>query len=332
MLNIITINSQNWEQYIENVPRKLLVYGPDTVHARGIFCANNKLFTANSNGHVYEFDLKKNKTKQWTVEPFVELRDIHIHQDQIHFMQSNDSCVAGSIKKKYKNKEIIFTQPIQTFLDGFDFLYSGRGIMLGDPVDGKFQFYLKEKDSLNWKKIESDNLKIEKGEAAFAASGSCIQILDDSTFYFISGGKNSNLFTSFDNASTWKKYKLPFKSSESSGAFSFVFWNKKEGIVVGGDYLNPQNGKDCCFLTNDGGKTWKEPIKGLGGYRSCVIKVDDCLYACGTNGIDVSNDNGMHWYLVDKSNSFSLCFDEKFVYATTINGKILQLKRWKNIK
>jgi hypothetical protein len=31
------------------------------------------------------------------------------------------------------------------------------------------------------------------------------------------------------------------------------------------------------------------------GYRSCVIHYEGVTYACGTNGLDFSSDNGVHW-------------------------------------
>ena len=101
------------------------------------------------------------------------------------------------------------------------------------------------------------------------------------------------------------------------------FWTDKKGICVGGNYTNPNDTVNNCFLTNDGGKNWFKPNKTISGYKSCVIKVNNTLYACGTNGIDFSIDFGSNWYKLSNENTFSMTSYEGKVYATSIKGRII---------
>ena len=79
---------------------------------------------------------------------------------------------------------------------------------------------------------------------------------------------------------TWRTSALPFKSGESSGAYALAMKNKKEGIVVGGDYKDPKSNAPNCFITSDGGKTGK-PAQSPEGYifavllntKACIIVV-----------------------------------------------------------
>ena len=51
--------------------------------------------------------------------------------------------------------------------------------------------------------------------------------------------------------------------------FSLAFRNAREGVMVGGDFLAPENGVDASGFTRDGGRTWRGG-GDLSGYRSGV--------------------------------------------------------------
>ena len=65
------------------------------------------------------------------------------------------------------------------------------------------------------------------------------------------------------------------RSGESSkGIFSISFWNELNGIVVGGDYQDPDNRQANAALTTDGGLTWKSVFGSPPlGFRSAVAYV-----------------------------------------------------------
>jgi hypothetical protein len=45
--------------------------------------------------------------------------------------------------------------------------------------------------------------------------------------------------------------------------------------------------------------------------------------------MDYSTDNGLNWQKLNELNTFSMAFDEKFIYATTTQGKVLKIKKIK---
>lgn len=319
------------QNYLKNQHVESLVYGPDSIHARGIQVFQDKLYSANSNGHIYSLNLKSGEKRQLTSKAHPELRDIYVkNANEISAMQSNDTCYfiqSSSLSNENQNFVHFTKAKFNTFLDAFDINQHGFGVMLGDPVDGFFQVYTTKDFGKNWTKVSHTTLLTEQGEAGFAASGTTAQVINDSTYYFISGGKASHLYQTFDFGKTWNKQAIPFISSEASGPFSINFWCKDEGILVGGDYTQANDTIANCFYTKDGGKSWLKPIKTTSGYKSCVIKVGNTLYACGTNGMDVSADLGKTWYQMNQFNTFSMTFDQDFVYATTKQGKIIKFKR-----
>jgi photosystem II stability/assembly factor-like uncharacterized protein len=76
-----------------------------------------------------------------------------------------------------------------------------------------------------------------------------------------------------------------------------AFFNAKNGVVVGGNYLKDTENANNVLLTGDGGKTWKKPARPVAGYRSGVTYIGKrVLLATGSSGTDVSNDGGMNWH------------------------------------
>lgn len=324
--------SKDLNHYIQRNKVSFLSYGPDSVHARGIQIYEQVIYTANSNGHVYSLNLKSGEKQQLTTKAHPELRDIYVkNANEVSAMQSNDTCYfiqSSSLSNENQNFVLFTEAKFNTFLDAFDINQHGFGVMLGDPVEGLFQVFTTKDFGKNWDKKLDPILRTKQGEAGFAASGTTVQVINDSSYYFISGGKASHLYQTFDFGKTWHKQTIPFISSEASGPFSINFWNKDDGIVVGGDYTKPNDTLANCFMTHDGGKTWTKPTKTTSGYKSAVIKAGNTLYACGTNGMDVSADLGNTWYPLNHYNTFSMCVDQYFVYATTKQGKIIKIKRY----
>jgi photosystem II stability/assembly factor-like uncharacterized protein len=312
-----------WAQTLEIQPLKIIKYGPDSCYARGISILKNKIYTANSNGMVYSINLKNKKVNEEFERKvstnLEELRDIHVfNKNNFITMQSNDQ---SGIYSKIRDS-ISSWIPDSTFFDAMDFNSNGLGVLIGDPKNDYLQVYLTKDFGENWTKIENKEFRTIHGEAGFAASGTVVQVLNDSTYYLATGGMNSHLLKTNDFGETWVSFAIPFKKSESSGTFSMHFWSELEGICVGGDYTKPNDTLGTCFITHDGGKSWFTPKKSLSGYRSCVIKVRKQLYACGFNGIDVSEDFGLTWNKISDINSCAMIAYKKQLYVTTTKGKI----------
>jgi hypothetical protein len=319
----LSLSSNVFSQTNKMLPFKMIKYGPDTCYARGIQIYKNKIFTANSNGMVYSYDLKSKKIHEEIDRDFskilTELRDIHvINENEFVAMQSHNQS-GIYIKRGKKNNYWI---PDSTFFDAMDMNSKGVGILMGDPKNNQLQIYLTTNFGNTWLQIKHKVFQTKPGEAGFAASGTVVQVLNDSTYYIATGGMNSRIIKSSNFGKSWESFPVPFQKNESSGIFSIFFWNENEGICVGGNYSKPNDSISTCFVTNNGGKTWNEPKISLSGYRSCVIKVRKQLYACGTNGIDVSDDYGITWNKISDINSCALDYSKKKLYATTMKGSV----------
>lgn len=195
------------------------------------------------------------------------------------------------------------------FLDALYFWNDRSGIVIGDPIDGRF-FILRSFDAgRTWQEIpEKNRPRALAGEACFAASGSNLTAIAGDEAVFVSGGTQSRFFRR--NTSTL----LPLiQGQESTGANAIAGYRAgprrkaKNLIVVGGDFTNDRSDSLNCALSRDGGKTWIRPTRPPYGYRSGVAWIDaNRVIACGTSGVDISLDQGMNWQVLS-TNSYHVC-------------------------
>ena len=216
------------------------------------------------------------------------------------------------------------------FLDAMEFWNEQSGIVIGDPVNGRFFITRTFDGGRSWQDVpEANRPKADSGEACFAASGTNIRALDHDEAVFISGGLSSSIFIRD------QKTKLPIvQGKETTGANSVAVWDryKRKGgdqlVVVGGDFMNMASDSLNCFYSTDRGKSWKASKTPPHGYRSCVEYLDKkVLVSCGINGVDYSLDNANNWKLIS-TEGFNVCRIAKIgrtVYLAGNNGKIAKL-------
>ncbi len=195
-------------------------------------------------------------------------------------------------------KEVYRNENKNAFIDGIDFWNDADGILYGDPIDGRLMIITTSDSGKTWKELsKSSRPEVADGESSFAASGTAIRCFDEQRVAIATGGKVSRLLMSEDRGKTWTPMQIPIiQGEEGTGIFSVDFFDEKKGIVVGGDYKNPDQKTDHIFITLDGGKTWRRPFIPTLGYRECVTYLSlKMVIAVGTNGVDYTIDGGLNW-------------------------------------
>ena len=129
-----------------------------------------------------------------------------------------------------------------------------------------------------------------------------------------------------DKGKTWKKYDTPLvDGKETTGGYSVDFYDKNNGIIIGGDYTNPEDNQANKAITGDGGKTWKLVAEGQEpGYQSCVRYVPHGnakeIMAVGFTGIHYSKDAGKSWKQLAADGFYTLRFlNDSTAYAAGKN-------------
>ncbi len=182
------------------------------------------------------------------------------------------------------------------FWDAIAFWNPRRGLILGDPVDGVFDIRLTSDGGLTWKHPARPPAARE-GEAAFAASGTCLTAGPGGRAWFVTGGTGGGrLFATRDWGQTWTASELPVAhGSAAAGAFSIAFDGTARGVVVGGNYQKAKEGESHVAYTSDGGATWQLST-GSRQYLSAVRHVRGPVWiATGPAGTEISRDGGRTW-------------------------------------
>lgn len=187
-----------------------------------------------------------------------------------------------------------------------DFWNENTGILFGDPINGQFFLAKTLSSPLEWESLTPASIpKALENEGGFAASGSSIQTLGDSTVYFGTGmAKTARLFCSYDRGENWVAKETPMQAGDSFGIYSLFFWSEKEGVIIGGSYKDSTHNKNICFYTEDGGDSWEKREKGLLGYCSSIHGTagGEFLVATGRMGTFYSRNKGVSWsLLLDRS-------------------------------
>ena len=253
---------------------------------------------------------------------YKEIRDLIQTPNGFIALQSHDSSGLVLLDKSLKADTVIypFEKRSDLFLDGIC-AQENLVFLLGDPINGFFSTFRSTDGGLHWE-ATPQKVSASEGEAAYAASGQTNQIYNGH-FYFVSGGMVSRFISSADQGATWNTSKLPYPSCPTCGPYAMAIKNEAEIMTVGGSYLEANNAQNTCYYSKDGGKTWQAPKKGPSGYRSCVIYAENKYFACGTNGIDVSKNDGKTWKKISNVNALSMTFSNGQLYVTLADGSWL---------
>jgi len=222
------------------------------------------------------------------------------------------------------------------------------GWILGDPVRHEFQLLHTQDGGTHWL-LESKKAPRAEPDAqgAFAASNSAFILAPDAlghrTFPIFGSGGTAGAFvyrsmtrticvdgcsekdaSSPSAARDWNKAAASLAGGNaSSGVFSIAFRDREHGIVVGGDYAKPNDSEGTAAWTADLGKTWTAAAKPPHGYRSAVAWDAEAKawIAAGTNGSDISYDDGKTWVSLDDGNWNALSLP----WVVGPNGRIAKL-------
>jgi len=284
----------------------------DNISIRGLSVVSDKVIWVSGSGGMVGLSVNGGVSWTWNQVKGFEKNDF---RDIEAFDHKSAVIVAvgepGLILKTYNGGEswkLVYSDSSKgMFLDAMEFWENGNGIVVGDPIDGKIYVARTADHGNTWQRYHPNNLPaVEAGEAMFASSGTNIRRFNSLEAIVVTGGKRSRLLLH----EKWVDLPL-LQGSESTGANSVAIWNvppkKPRIIIVGGDFTRDTLTEKNCVISTDLGKHWSYPTVPPHGYRSCVEFIDgDKAIACGTSGVDITNDGGKTWTLISKE-SFHVC-------------------------
>lgn len=238
------------------------------------------------------------------------------------------------------------------FFDSFWF-NGPHGIIVGDPVNETLTVFLSENEGKSWRRDPHPGLSVHgKSLGAFAASNRCIAVGNELFFRGVAtGGKSGSVFFSrpfteeeerhgivdrmVRKEPPWKSSNIPIASgTDSAGTFAVAyrypitigdcpdcgFDDNSRFVAIGGDYTKPADSTRTAAWSSDGGWTWTASTQPPHGYRSSVQYASPLhvWIAVGTNGSDISRDDGRTWQPLDDGDWNAISFP----FVVGPNGRI----------
>jgi photosystem II stability/assembly factor-like uncharacterized protein len=216
------------------------------------------------------------------------------------------------------------------FLDGVAFVDARRGVVFGDPLDGRLFVLVTTDAGATWRRVAGDRLPaVNAGEAAFAASGTSITARGREIWIGTGGGPIARVFHSPDGGGTWHAFDTPAKGGTSKGIFGLAFGQGGVGVAVGGDYQQRAVTHENLLLTADGGRTWRVAAHdGLAGIQYGVAFAGGRSFiATGPPGSAMSRDVGVSWAPLDGPgyNTVSCAGALSSCWAAGTQGRVARL-------
>ncbi len=323
-----------FSSFILSAQKVVVIASREGVSFRGVSAVSDKVIWVSGSRGTVGRSVDGGETWQWANVPGFENREFR----DIEAFDSHTAVIMAvgepAVILKTENSGVTWKMVYRNetrgmFLDALEFWNIESGIVIGDPINGKFFIARTFDNGNNWRALTPDKLPdADSAEACFAASGTNVRALERDEACFVTGGTRSRLF--------WKNSPVDIPiihGSESQGINSVAVWYKKRKapliVAVGGDFAEVNSIEQNCAISNDGGKSWKNPQTAPSGYRSCVeFLTSEKLITCGVNGVDISNDEGVNWRKIS-SDGFHVCRKAKKgrnVYLAG-NGKVAKLLR-----
>ena len=229
----------------------------------------------------------------------------------------------GDASRLYKTVDgcaswkLVVTNPDKDgFWDAINCADQADCVILGDPVEGRFVIFESDEEqakAVTWlRSPDGNDLKSTPGEGAFAASNSALMInwVDGPLLFGTGGPKGARIVRDACEGACGDHLKLAgialpfFPEGAASGIFSIDYRDWRRIVAVGGDYTKPSDSTGTAAWSADGGKTWHAAAKPPHGYRSAVAWDGEAKawIAAGTNGSDISYDDGKTWVPLDNGN------------------------------
>jgi photosystem II stability/assembly factor-like uncharacterized protein len=234
----------------------------------------------------------------------LEFRDVEAVSAKVAYLMS---AGPGELSKIYKTTDGGRTWHLQfssnkpsAFYDCFAFFTPQRGITFSDASNGVFPV-IRTTNGRTWKSIAENMPAAQAGEAAFAASGTCITTQGGDRAWIATGGAaKARILATTDGGDTWNAYDTPIiQGTSTSGGTTVDFRDRLHGILGGGELLAPDDPSDNVATSSDGGKTWTlatpSPFTGAIYGLTYVTGLTTTVIITGPMGAAWSEDEGATW-------------------------------------
>jgi photosystem II stability/assembly factor-like uncharacterized protein len=243
----------------------------------------------------------------------LQFRDVEGVSADVAYLLASGSGKASRIYKtvdggRHWTIQFRNTRP-NGFYDCFAFWTPNRGITMADALFNRFPV-IRTKDGETWNSIAGRLPPAQDGEAAFAASGTCVATRGTQLAWIATGGaEKARILRTADGGDSWQAFETPIvQGTPASGIFTVEFRDALHGILAGGDLENNQHTPNVA-VSSDGGRHWKlatgTPFPGAAfGLSYAHGSRPTTVVATGPGGAAWSGDEGESWHRLPGTTNF----------------------------
>ena len=308
----------------------------DSLSIRAIEIVNDTVWYAGSNGKYGAICLtNQTKFKGHIMYDSIlpEFRSIAVTKENVFVLSAGTPALLYAISKNKTETKLnyILSHP-NAFFDSMKLVNDSTALAMGDPLNEELTVIKTIDYGKTWKQTKPNkNLKVSKGEAAFAASNTNL-IKTENKVFMVSGGIKSRVFVSEDLGENWTAYPTPIIQGKAmTGIFTADFYNDEIGIIAGGNYEEQKDKSANKAITTNGGKTWELVGVNSGfGYSSCVQFIPNSngngIVSVGADGLFYSYNRGKSWQkLLDDSELYTIRFKNEKKAIAAGKNKIIAI-------
>jgi photosystem II stability/assembly factor-like uncharacterized protein len=316
-----------------------------TQRLQAISPVNENVVWASGVGGTYAVTLNGRRRWRAGVVPggeTLQFRDVHGVSAKVAYLLA---AGIGTDSRIYKTVDGGDTWELQftaehpaAFYDCFDFWNPNRALVMGDVINGRLPVLRTRNGGDTWNRIGRLLPPAQAGEAAFAASGTCVETLGTEHAWIATGAAASaRILATTDGGQTWKSYATPIQpqGTPASGLTTVAFRDRRHGIISGGDVVDTLLEPNNVAVSDDGGKTW-ELVKGTpfpgAAYGLSYVGAEDgdfvrTVVITGLGGAAWTRNEGRKWHLLpDVEDFWAVAFaDPQHGWLVGTEGRILKI-------
>lgn len=250
----------------------------------------------------------------------LEFRDVQAFDAQVAYLLAAGPGARSRIYKTTdggRTWERQFTnQDSSAFYDCFAFWDARHGLAFSDAVAGRLMVRTTDDGGATWPLVPAASLPpAQRGEGAFAASGTCVVAMGNRHAWIGTGAADSaRVLHTADAGRTWSVSVTPVAGGATSGFAAIAFQDTLHGAALGGNVADAKSRTDNVAITDDGGRTWRLSRSSFAGAVYGAVAVPGrpgWLVAVGPRGLDYSRDGGSTWIGLDTLAYWSVGFASK---------------------
>jgi hypothetical protein len=202
-------------------------------------------------------------------------------------------------------------------------LWEGKqGLVLSDPA-GPFYGLIRISDKGRSYQLlnPASHPPLQKGEAAFAASGSSLQKTKKGYYIVTGGGEKARVLSSKD-ALHWESIFAEIPGGEGTGFFSLGVRDAKNFWIGGGNYARIKEGPVPVLESKDAGISWS-PIAGAPAYYvEKILWAEPYWILSGPAESSAFDPIKKRWISLGKSPYHNICQVGDRIYGVGGRGQI----------